>query len=223
MVTSDSQNMISVSALSKFYGTNIVLNELYLDVSAGEFVIINGSNGSGKTTLHLILASLLKPDAGTVEILNTNLEEELGVARNNIGYVAHDPFLYPSMTIKENLIFFAKLHNLSYENINQIYEDNNLLELLGISDKLHSVVGDLSHGYKKRVGIACSLIYNPSILLLDEPETGLDTQGFDALVQLIDLLIHMNKSVILTTHSDLSKYKTEYTHYHLKDGKLLND
>jgi heme ABC exporter ATP-binding subunit CcmA len=221
MVINDFKYMIRVDTLYKSYGIIPVIKKLDLKVNAGELVIINGSNGSGKTTLHLLLSSLIKPDSGNIEISGINVGDSPKIARSHIGYVAHEPFLYPSLTIRENLNFFAKLHNISYEDINQIFENNDLLKLLGISDRLDTLVSILSHGYKKRAGIACSLIHNPSVLLLDEPETGLDSNGVMALMDMVGFLTNINKSILMTTHTDLSKFNVEYTHYILKNGQLI--
>ena len=222
MGTNDFKYMISVDDLSKSYGTNNVLNELDLKVVEGELVIISGSNGSGKTTLHLIMSSLISADRGDIEISGVSARDNPEQVRSNVGYVAHDPFLYPSLTVRENLNFFSKIHNLSFGHIlNLTYGDNNLLELLGISDKLDTTVNILSHGYKKRVGIVCSLMHNPSVLLFDEPETGLDLEGFKSFVEILNLSTQMGKSVLITTHADLTKFKMEYTHYHLERGQLI--
>ena len=169
----------------------------------------------------MLLSSLIKPDSGNIEISGVNVGDSPKIARSHIGYVAHEPFLYPSLTIRENLNFFAKLHNISYEDINQIFENSDLLKLLGISDRLDTLVSILSHGYKKRAGIACSLIHNPSVLLLDEPETGLDSNGVMALMDMVGFLTNINKSILMTTHTDLSKFNVEYTHYILKNGQLI--
>jgi len=222
MVTNDLKYMISVNGLSKSYGTNNVLNELDLKVVEGELVIISGSNGSGKTTLHLIMSSLISADSGDIEISGVSASDNPEQVRSHVGYVAHDPFLYPSLTVRENLNFFSKIHNLSFGHIlNLTYGDNNLLELLGISDKLDATVNILSHGYKKRVGMVCSLMHNPSVLLFDEPETGLDLEGFKSFVEILNLSIQMGKSVLITTHADLTNFKMEYTHYHLERGQLI--
>ena len=222
MLQNDLKYMIRIESLSKSYGIKNILNKLDLTVGIGELAIVKGSNGSGKTTVHLLLASLVKPDKGNIEISGINIQDDPVATRSNIGYVAHEPFLYPALTVKENLNFFTKLHNTSYANISQLYEQNDLLQLLNISDKLDSKIETLSHGYRKKVGIICSLIHNPSVLLLDEPETGLDTEGFNGLIKIIDFLINMNKSILITTHADSSKFSSEFTHYELRDGRLFS-
>lgn len=222
MLQNDLKHMIRIESLSKSYGIKNILNNLDLTVGIGELAIVSGSNGSGKTTLHLLLSSLVTPDNGNIEISGFNIQDDPVAARSNIGYLAHEPFLYSALTVKENLDFFTKLHNMSYENISQIYEQNDLLKILNIYDKLDSKIDTLSHGYRKRVGIICSLIHNPSILLLDEPETGLDTEGFNGLMEIINFLIDLNKSILITTHADRSNFGSLFTHYELKNGRLVS-
>jgi len=212
--------MLRAESLSKSYGFKYVLNKLDLNIEPGELAIVSGANGTGKTTLHLVLSSLIKADTGKIEIAGINIQDDPVRTRSSVGYVSHDPFLYSSLTVRENLIFFAKLYNISYTKFNQTYDQNNLLELLDIADKLDIQVRVLSHGFRKRVGIACSLIHNPSILLFDEPETGLDTQGFDTLLKIMSFYMQKNKSILVTTHADLATFDMKYTHYHIRGGRL---
>lgn len=182
--------------LSKGYGFSKALSEVNFDIHWGESLAVLGPNGSGKTTLIKMLAMLVKEDAGEIIISGNDSKLSKLEIWNKIGVVLHQDLLYSHMTVEENLRFFASMFNL--KNVDsRIIELANLLDL---RQKLSDKVGILSHGYRRRVSIARSIVHDPPIFLMDEPESGLDNISQELLVGIIDQKIKKNGAVLATTH-----------------------
>jgi ABC-type multidrug transport system ATPase subunit len=181
--------------ISKEFLGKLVLNNVNLEIDSPRIVLIKGPNGSGKTTLIRIIAGLIQPSNGKVEIYVDG--KKVLDRRRIVGYVSHYPLIYDELSVKENIDFFAGLNGLKntmgYEFIKSI------ISSLGLIKYLDSMTGDLSYGWKKRVDIARALIHNPEIILLDEPFTGLDEVGRQSLIQLFNELLHRDKIIILTS------------------------
>ena len=188
---------IEVRGASKAYGRSIALNNLDLSVSWGKTLTVFGPNGSGKTTLIKVLATLSKPDAGTVSIAGLDARRDGAYARRLIGVMTHDPLLYDDLTARENLRFAARMFGL--EDPSERIED--ISDQLDIAARLDQRVGTLSHGWKKRFSLARALIHDPPILLMDEPESGLDEQALAGLGEVIREESVLRRTVILTTHN----------------------
>lgn len=191
--------MIKLQGLVKQYGTNLVLRGVDLHVGAGEFVTLVGSNGAGKSTLMRIVATLLQPTAGNVQIGGWSLPKQAGRVRRHIGLVSHYSLLYGDLTAAENLAFFAKLYQLD----NQEERVLAALKKVGLYARQRDAVSTFSRGMVQRLTIARATLHEPDILLLDEPYTGLDQ---DASRLLDDLLREEHKngrSILMITH-DLS-------------------
>ncbi|MDP6063256.1 MAG: ABC transporter ATP-binding protein [SAR202 cluster bacterium] len=188
---------IEARGLYKSYGRAGVLKGLRLDVPWGEVVVVLGSNGSGKTTLMRILATLTRPDGGTVQVAGLDPYKLGRQVRSQIGVVTHDPLLYDDLTGYENLRFMTRMFGLDRagERIEAA------AGRLGLSARLHQRVGTLSHGLKKRFTIARALLHDPKILLMDEPESGLDQESQTTLDTLIRDPAASFRSVLITTHS----------------------
>ena len=190
---------IAIEGLRKAFGLHLVLRGLNLKLGYGEKMAIFGPNGSGKTTLIKLLATLMRPTSGQVLVAGLDLQEEAQEIRRRIGVVTHQPMLYDDLTAYENLMFYGKMY--AVHNLEQRIEQ--VVLLLGIRKRLHERVRTLSHGMQKRVSIARALLHDPGILLLDEPETGLDQE---ALAMLKDIVYSMTaqgapRTVLLTTHN----------------------
>lgn len=184
---------IQVKEVSKYYGQQAALQSVSLEVKKGEIVGFLGPNGAGKSTLMKIITTYLTADEGQVEVCQENVEENPLNVRQKVGYLAEHNPLYLEMYIKEYLGFIADLYGCSKERV------SDMIELTGLSPEQHKKIGELSKGYRQRVGLAAALIHEPEVLILDEPTTGLDP---NQLVEIRNLIKNSgkNKTVMLSTH-----------------------
>lgn len=187
---------IETHHLSKRMGNVSALRDIDLQIPYREFVTIIGPNGAGKTTLMRILATLLRPTSGQVCVAGlAALDAEVEI-RRRIGFVSHQTLLYGDLTGRENLRFYARLYEVSHQ------EDRTtqLLDRVGMSEWCDVRVHTLSRGMQQRLSLARALLHNPSIVLLDEPYTGLDQHAADALSDLLGGLVAEEHTVLMTTH-----------------------
>ena len=184
--------MISAHNLSKTFGRVSVLRAINLDVAEGETVALLGANGAGKTTLLRILATLDKPSAGGLEIAGFNALHRAQQVRALIGLVAHQTYLHPELTVAEELRFYGRLYGVKATRV------PGLLDQLGLTERAAVRVGALSRGQQQRLAIARALLHDPALLLLDEPDTGLDAQG---LAVLEGLLRSGKRTVVFSSHN----------------------
>jgi ABC-2 type transport system ATP-binding protein len=184
---------IKVKEVSKYYGEQGALQSVSLEVKKGEIVGFLGPNGAGKSTLMKIITTYLTADEGQVKVCQENVKKNPLNVRQKVGYLAEHNPLYLGMYIKEYLSFIADLYGCSKERV------NDLIELTGLSPEQHKKIGELSKGFRQRVGLAGALIHEPEVLILDEPTTGLDP---NQLVEIRNLIknIGKNKTVMLSTH-----------------------
>lgn len=188
---------IEAKGLRKAYGRTQVLRGLDLDVPWGQVLTILGPNGSGKTTLIKTLAALIRPDEGTVQVAGANIRRRGNRARRIIGLVTHDTLLYDELTGYENLKFYARMFRL--DSAERRIE--SVAERMGMTARLHQRVGTLSHGMKKRFSIARALLHDPLVLIMDEPESGLDQDALVLLEAVIRDKTDPYRTVIMTTHN----------------------
>ncbi|MBM39746.1 MAG: heme ABC exporter ATP-binding protein CcmA [Chloroflexi bacterium] len=212
-------SLLEVENLTKSYGRNRVIDNLYLSLSSGEIVIIRGANGSGKTTLLSIISSLVSSDSGRVKILGNDLKLNPHICRSELAFVAHQPFLYSQLTVRENLEFSARLHSLKDINSKVL----NKTSLIGLSDRLDSKIATLSHGFIKRVAIARALLHDPKILLFDEPESGLDRESLQLFEEIITGELAKERSILMTTHSPQIPYQGDVRNLRITKGMLVDD
>jgi heme exporter protein A len=177
-----SEPVIVARGLSRRFAYRPVLADVSLAVHRGEALLLVGPNGAGKTTLLRVLAGLLRPTSGQVE------------RRAPIGMVAHDPMLYPALTARENLRFFARLHGVDGARVAV------LLEQVGLTHRAHDRVGTFSRGMLQRIAIARALVHEPALLLFDEPLSGLDDAASRALVAVLAELRARGTAMILVSH-----------------------
>ena len=192
------ESAIAVSGLSKDYGDRRVLHNLELQVGWGQVAALFGANGAGKTTLLRILAGLARPDAGELSIGGRRLRRRGDAVRRLVGFVSHDTLLYNDLTCRENLAFYGELHGV--RNASRRIDD--VLERVGLADRRDRRVRTLSHGMQRRLSLARAIIHEPRVLLMDEPESGLDQASVEAMGQLLREWAADGKSALLTTHSD---------------------
>ena len=192
MVSQATQLAVKAEAVVKNYGETAVLRSLDLSLPAGEVTVLLGSNGAGKTTLLRILAMLTSIDSGNVSIYGADLASNGPGVRALTGSV----LLYADITIRENLMFFAEMYRL--QNVDDLIAQTTAR--VGIEQRIDDRVRTLSHGFQKRVALARALMHEPQLLLLDEPESGLDTRSVSRLDQIIDDYRSAGRTVVLTTH-----------------------
>jgi len=197
MAISTTDPIIKIQGLNKAYGRNKIFQNLDLIINYGEICALIGINGSGKTTLLKILSTLIKPDSGSLSISGFTASKEGEDIRKLIGLVTHNHLLYNQLTGYENLKFVGKLYGLQHID-EKIKELSSLLKLDKVLDKR---IGYLSHGLQKRISIARALIHNPSLLLLDEPESNLDHLSKTVLFEMIKTFKESGKTILIATHN----------------------
>lgn len=200
-----SEKAISIKGLYKSFGDLHVLRGVDLDVYKGENVVVLGKSGTGKSVLIKILVGLLKPDSGVVEVLGKQVDtlnqKDLDALRLHIGFAFQSSALYDSMNVRQNLEFPLTMNkkNLSKKEIDDAVEE--VLDAVGLSDKMYQMPSDLSGGQRKRIGIARTLILKPKIMLYDEPTSGLDPITCYEINELInEVQVKYNTSSIIITH-----------------------
>ena len=189
--------MIEINSLVKSYGDKKAVKGISFTVNDGEVLGFLGPNGAGKTTTMNIITGYLSSTSGSVKVNGHDILEEPELAKKEIGYLPENPPLYLDMTVKEYLNFICDLKGVAKEKRKNQLE--NIVAMVKISDVYDRLIGNLSKGYKQRVGIAQALVGNPSILILDEPTVGLDPNQIIEIRRLIKALSR-NHSVIISSH-----------------------
>lgn len=189
--------MIEVRKLVKTFGHRVVLRGLDLTIAEGEFVTLLGANGAGKTTLLHIVASLSKPSAGDIYLNGFRLADEANQLRRFIGLVSHKTLLYNDLTAEQNLRFYARLYDVPDMDA----RIETILNQVGLWGRQHDPVRTYSRGMQQRLAIARAILHNPPILLLDEPDTGLDQHAADMLSSLLSAVGTNQRTVLMTTHN----------------------
>lgn len=184
---------ISVSNITKFYKEQKALNNISFDVNQGEIVGFLGPNGAGKSTLMKILTTYLSPSEGNASINGFDITSQSIDVKRSVGYLPEHNPLYQDMYIREYLLFNARVYEVEKSRIEEV------IELTGLSPEANKKIGQLSKGYQQRVGLACALLHNPEVLILDEPTTGLDP---NQLVEIRELIksVGAQKTIFLSTH-----------------------
>lgn len=197
--------VIEVVELSKKYNSHIAVNQLSLQVYAGEVFGFIGPNGAGKTTTIRILTTLLKPTSGDAFIGGYSVTTNKHEVRKQIGYMPDFFGIYNDLTVYEYLDFFADCYEIPYPESTRIIPE--LLELVDLSHKSKESVDKLSRGMKQRLSLARTLIHNPKVLILDEPASGLDPRARVEIRELLQELSRMGKTVFFSSHilSDVSE------------------
>ena len=189
--------IIEVQGLTKSFGKHLALSGIDLAVRQGESVVIFGPNGAGKTTLIKVLATIMNPSSGIVLVDGLNLKNNAEELRRKIGVVSHQTFLYGNLTAYENLEFYSRMYDVPRRK-ERIHE---VVAMVGMTSRLYDRVGTLSRGMQQRLSIARSLLHKPTIILLDEPETGLDQQAAAMLWEALQAEGEEKRTIIHTTHS----------------------
>src|SRR5262245_26210030 len=191
------QSMIRVDELTKDYGAHRAVDHISFEVRAGEVLGFLGPNGAGKTTTMRILTCFLAPTDGSAQVAGFDVSDQSIEVRDRVGYLPEDTPLYRDMLVHEYLEFVAKLRNLPNDARGAKIRD--IAGLCGIRSHLGRPIGELSKGYRQRVGLAQAMIHDPQILILDEPTSGLDPNQIVEIRSLIKE-IGKQKTIILSTH-----------------------
>lgn len=184
---------IEVKNISKIYGAQKALDNISFSVNKGEIVGFLGPNGAGKSTLMKILTTFITADEGSASVNNYDVSDANQEVQKIVGYLPEHNPLYLDLYVREYLSFNADVYKVSKNRIQEV------IELTGLTPESHKKIGQLSKGYRQRVGLATALLHNPEVLILDEPTTGLDP---NQLVEIRDLIknIGKDKTVFLSTH-----------------------
>jgi len=189
--------MIRIRNLVKTFGHRVVLRGVDLTINEGDFVTLMGANGAGKTTLLHIVATLSKPTGGDVLINGYRLADAASELRRYIGLVSHKTLLYDDLTAVQNLRFYARMYDLP----DAAARIDAVLKQVGLAQRGHDPVRTYSRGMQQRLAIARAILHNPPILLLDEPDTGLDQHAAGMLAELLSAVGISQRTVLMTTHN----------------------
>ncbi len=210
---------IWTSALEKRFGPTVALDGVDLVVEPGEFVVLVGPNGAGKTTLLRILATLARPSSGELRIAGLDPAVEGRAIRRRIGFLSHRTLLYGELSAEENLALYARLYRLE-EPAARI---DALLHRVDLAWRRGDLVRTLSRGMQQRLAVARAVLHRPSLLLLDEPYTGLDPLAAEALTALLGELAEGGGTVLLTTHTLEGLGAAERRVVVLNRGRIVHD
>ncbi|HET7339144.1 MAG TPA: heme ABC exporter ATP-binding protein CcmA [Candidatus Dormibacteraeota bacterium] len=182
-------SIIVADGLTHWFGRELALEGVDLTLDTTEHMAVLGENGAGKTTLLRILATALRPTAGTLQIAGLNAFREKRRLRHYIGYVAHAPGLYPALTATENLKFFCELQGVPASRVDEV------LQVVGMRSMASRRAGELSRGMQQRIALARAILHDPKVLILDEPDASLGSDAADLLGEIM-----RGRSTVLATH-----------------------
>lgn len=190
---------LEVRDLSRTFGARKALDNVSFDLEQGAFLSIFGPNGAGKSTLLKVLSTLTRPSKGSAKVLSLDVIEGAVELRERIGFISHNPLLYPDLTAEENLEFFAEIYCIANPK-ERIHE---LLDAVELDHRRLDLVRTFSRGMLQRLSIARALLHDPALIFLDEPYSGLDPHAMDILDGLI-ARIREGRTFVMVSH-DLSK------------------
>ena len=191
--------MVSIQNLSKSYGKFLAVDNLNLEVSAGEIFSFLGVNGAGKTTTLKMLSGVLEPSAGRISIAGFDLRSNPQDAKRVTGYIPDRAYLYPGLTGREYLYFTAELYGLRGTSVDK--KVDSLLEKYMLLDRQDELISNYSHGMKQRIATCAALVTEPRLLIVDEPMVGLDPHGAKLLKDAFREYRDAGMTIFLSTHS----------------------
>ncbi len=189
---------ISVQDLRKSFGENQAVQGVSFDVEQGEIFSLLGPNGAGKTTTISMLSCLLRPDAGDARIMGHSIRSEAMGVKSVLGVVPQEIALYEDLTARENLTFWGKMYGLRGSALKS--RVNEVLDVIGLSDRANERVGKYSGGMKRRVNIGVALLHKPKVIYMDEPTVGIDPQSRRNILDSVVALKDQGMTVLYTTH-----------------------
>jgi heme exporter protein A len=209
--------VVETHALAKTYRLAPVLREVNIRLMAGRGAFIIGGNGAGKSTLLRILAGLEAPSDGRAIVFGNDTRKLGPRYRRRIGMMAHQSFLYPNLTARENLEFYAELYSIA----DPVAAASLWLERVGLAGSADARVRDLSRGMEQRLSAARAMLADPTLLLLDEPFAALDAEGVFLVAALIHSAIERGASILATAHSVPELDGLEFEVFELSHGRLM--
>jgi heme exporter protein A len=210
---------IRLRGVSKAFGADVAIDRVDLDIPSGSYVAVMGANGAGKTTLLKVIAGLAVPSKGSVTIAGIAMRRAGPKLRALVGVVGHETMLYPDLSARENLAFHARLFGV--RDARPAIEE--MADRLGIRRVLDRSVRALSRGTKQRVALARALLHGPSVLLLDEPYTGLDEAAAASLSALLEDLATPERVLVVTLHDVARAISGPRRLVVLSDGRVVLD
>jgi heme exporter protein A len=208
--------VVETHSLAKTYGLALVLRDVDLRLLAGAGAFVVGGNGAGKSTLLRILAGLEAPSGGHALVFGQDTRKLAARYRRRIGVMAHQSFLYPNLTARENLEFFAEMYSLTEPRASA----DRWLSRIGLADVADCRVRTFSRGMEQRLSAARAMIAEPALLLLDEPFASLDHDGAEIVASLIRGAIERGAAVIATAHAVPEIEGVEFAVYEISRGRL---
>jgi ABC-2 type transport system ATP-binding protein len=190
--------MITVRSVSKYFKNIKALEKVSFNIEKGEIFGILGPNGAGKSTIVNILNTLVKPDEGDVIIDGVNIKNDGETIKLIMGVVPQEIALYEELSAYENLMFWGGLYDITKQELKK--NVNKTLEIVDLVSRKDDRIKTFSGGMKRRINIACSLLHNPKILVLDEPTVGVDPQNRNHIFEVIERLNYEGMTIIYTTH-----------------------
>lgn len=190
--------IIKTSNLTKRYDRNMAVENLNLEVREGEIFGLLGPNGAGKSTAINMICGLLKMDQGTIVIDGIDLKSNPIEVKRRLGLVPQEIALFDSLTAQENIAFFGKLAGLKGELLKERTEQ--ALEFVGLTEKAKNFPKNFSGGMKRRLNIACAIVHQPKIIIMDEPTVGIDPQSRNHILESVRKLNQMGSTIIYTSH-----------------------
>jgi len=193
------ENEIEIANLTKTYGKVVALNNVSLEVSAGEILGLLGPNGAGKSTLMKIVVGILRPTTGYVKVGGSDVAKEPEAAKRNVGYLPENPSLYPGLTVSEFLRFLGKIRDVPDGALRDKISD--ALMTFSLEEKADAMLGALSKGMKQKVALIAATLHDPKVLVLDEPLTALDPKTQVFVNSWIAAQGKKGTTVLLSTHN----------------------
>jgi ABC-2 type transport system ATP-binding protein len=210
--------MIQLVDVTKRYDDTIVVDRLNVEISPGEIVGLIGHNGAGKSTTLKMIAGLVEPTSGHVQVMGHDMQRESIKVKQRIGYLPEESSLYEAMTARQYLLFFSELYRMPRHKALQRIDQ--LLDSLELNDK-NKLTGEFSKGMKRKTAIARTLLHDPDLLILDEPNSGLDPLTSFFIIDYLKTLRREGKTIILSAHN-LFHVETICDRVGIiKNGKLL--
>jgi ABC-2 type transport system ATP-binding protein len=210
--------MIQLTDVTKSYNNTIVVDRLNLQITSGEIIGLIGHNGAGKSTTLKMIAGLVEPTSGRVQVMGHDMQKEGIKVKQKIGYLPEESPLYEAMTAQQYLLFFSELYQMPRQKA--LKRIDQLLDSLELPDK-HKLTGEFSKGMKRKTAIARTLLHDPELLILDEPSSGLDPLTSFFIIHYLTTLKREGKTIILSAHN-LFHVETICDRVGIiKNGKLL--
>ncbi|MBO9604706.1 MAG: ABC transporter ATP-binding protein [Paenibacillaceae bacterium] len=191
-------NVLTIRNLTKTFGEFVAVDNMSLAVREGEIFGFLGANGAGKSTTISMIAQLLRPTKGEIELLGKSIAKHSAFAKSNVGIVPQDLAIYENMTAYENVSFFAGLYGLRGALLKERAEE--ALDFVGLTDKSKQYPKNFSGGMKRRLNIACAIAHRPKLIIMDEPTVGIDPQSRNYILRSVQKLNEMGCTIIYTSH-----------------------